>query len=235
MKVPVTRPANPQALEVAVAKLAEDRRRAIPLLFDSIEQDIAQKEQFVVSQQRTIQEMQAGINKLADYCWVLSFVAKQANSLTSMNAVGMGASVDDEMGAQPLLGGNPDGGVQISFVAGTILSEDKPKMERMLFRITRGKALTHFSEDFVQEKKQKVVYMVVYQDGAVIRDRVQKICDSFMGSRFEIPNLGDPLFSELSRVRSQIKEDESLLKISRGQLKEYLRSINGDCNEEVAS
>lgn len=105
----------------------------------------------------------------------------------------------------------------------------------MLFRITRGKALTHFSEDFVQEKKQKVVYMVVYQDGAVIRDRVQKICDSFMGSRFEIPNLGDPLFSELSRVRSQIKEDESLLKISRGQLKEYLRSINGDCNEEVAS
>ena len=74
-------------------------------------------------------------------------------------------------------------------------------MERMLFRITRGKALTHFSADFEQDKVQKVVYMVVYQDGAVIRDRVQKICDSFMGSRFEIPNLGDPLFAELARVR----------------------------------
>jgi vacuolar-type H+-ATPase subunit I/STV1 len=77
--------------------------------------------------------------------------------------------------------------------------------------------------------------MVVYQDGAVIRDRVQKICDSFMGSRFEIPNLGDPLFTELARVREQIKEDENLLKMSRGQLKEYLRSINGDCDNEIPS
>lgn len=31
--------------------------------------------------------------------------------------------------------------------------------------------------------------MVVYQDGDVIRDRVQKICDSFMGQRFEVPPL----------------------------------------------
>jgi V-type H+-transporting ATPase subunit a len=76
MKVPVTRPADPLVLENAVHKLAESRRRAIPLLFDNIEQDINQKEQFVVSQVRTISEMQAGINKLADYCWVLSFVAQ---------------------------------------------------------------------------------------------------------------------------------------------------------------
>lgn len=74
-------------------------------------------------------------------------------------------------------------------------------MQRMLFRITRGKALTHFSDDFEQGGIQKVVYMVVYQDGPVIRDRVSKICDSFMGSRFEIPNLGDELFNELARVR----------------------------------
>lgn len=174
--------------------------------------------------------MQSGINKLADYCWVLSFVAKQANSLTMMQP-GHDSNVDNEMGAQPLLGSGADGGVQISFVAGTIKAEEKIKMERMLFRITRGKALTHFSPDFKQGEQQKVVYMVVYQDGAVIRDRVQKICDSFMGSRFEIPNLGDPLFVELARVRRQIAEDENLLKMSRGQLKEYLRSINGDCNE----
>jgi vacuolar-type H+-ATPase subunit I/STV1 len=236
MKVPVTRPADTTGLEVAVTKLATERRRAIPLLFDNIEQDITQKEQFVVGQVRTIQEMQAGINKLADYCWVLSFVARQANSLSAMApGGGYGAGVDDEMGAQPLLANDQNGGVQISFVAGTIKADEKPKMERMLFRITRGKALTHFSDDFEQDKVQKVVYMVVYQDGAVIRDRVQKICDSFMGSRFEIPNLGDPLFAELARVRHQIKEDEGLLKTSRMQLKEYLRSINGDCDAEVPS
>ena len=71
----------------------------------------------------------------------------------------------------------------------------------------------------MQGSEQKVVYMVVYQDGPTIRDRVQKICDSFMGSRFEIPDLGDPLFAELSRVRNQIQEDQSLLKMSRIQLR----------------
>ena len=31
--------------------------------------------------------------------------------------------------------------------------------------------------------------MVVYQDGSLIRDRIQKICDSFLGQRFEVPPL----------------------------------------------
>jgi hypothetical protein len=56
----------------------------------------------------------------------------------------------------------------------------------MLFRSTRGKALTKFSDPFVQDGKQKVVYMVIFQDGQIIRNTVTKIADSFMGSRFEI-------------------------------------------------
>lgn len=130
---------------------------------------------------------------------------------------------------QPLLN---DAGVNISFVAGTIKDGDEPiRMQRMLFRITRGKALTHFSEPFVQDKQQKVVYMVVFQDGQMIRDRVTKICDSFMGSRFEIPGLGDQLFQELGQVRTQIMDDRELLKETKRQVQEYLRSINGNCDE----
>jgi hypothetical protein len=44
MRVPVTRPKSIESLEVAIHRLAEERRRAIPLLFDNIEQDISQKE-----------------------------------------------------------------------------------------------------------------------------------------------------------------------------------------------
>ena len=44
-------------------------------------------------------------------------------------------------------------GVNISFVAGTIKAGEEPvRMQRLLYRITRGKALTHFSEPFQQEK-----------------------------------------------------------------------------------
>ena len=127
------------------------------------------------------------------------------------------------------------GGVQIQFVAGTIRDEDQERLRRMLFRVTRGKALTHFSLPYDQQGQQRCVYMVVYQDGDTMRDRVQKICDSFMGSRFEISNLGDPLFRELATVRAQIHSDIKLLKTSKMQLQGYLQSINGKCDGKEPS
>jgi len=76
MKITTTRPKSIDCLEEAILQLAEERRRAMPLLFDNIEQDISQKERFVVGQEKTLKEMQDSIFKLADYCWVLSFVGK---------------------------------------------------------------------------------------------------------------------------------------------------------------
>ena len=54
-----------------------------------------------------------------------------------------------------------EGGVQISFVAGTIRGGEQERMNRMIFRVTRGKALTYFSE-YEQDDVAKCVYMVVY-------------------------------------------------------------------------
>lgn len=81
------------------------------------------------------------MNKLVDYCQVLYFVATQADKIAG---VGAGGNPDMEgQGQQPLL--SAQGGVQIQFVAGTIKDEDQERLRRMLFRVTRGKALTHFS------------------------------------------------------------------------------------------
>lgn len=62
----------------------------------------------------------------------------------------------------------------------------------------------------------------------MIRDRITKACDSFMGSRFEINSLGKPLFDELARVRKEVIEQNELKKVSKLKLREYLQSINGD-------
>jgi hypothetical protein len=50
MKITTTRPKSIDCLEDAILQLADERRRAMPLLFDNIEQDISQKERFVVGQ-----------------------------------------------------------------------------------------------------------------------------------------------------------------------------------------
>jgi len=44
--------------------MADEKRRAMHLLFDTIEADVQDKEKFVASQCKTIEDMQAGINKL---------------------------------------------------------------------------------------------------------------------------------------------------------------------------
>lgn len=61
-------------------------------------------------------------------------------------------------------------GVHISHIAGTIEVDEKDRLKKLLFRATRGKALTYFS-DFKQESRElsgstklrnKTVYIVVF-------------------------------------------------------------------------
>ncbi len=47
MQVPVTRPKNIETFESTIIAIADERRRAIPLLFDNIMEDVQEKEKFV--------------------------------------------------------------------------------------------------------------------------------------------------------------------------------------------
>ena len=96
--------------------------------------------------------------------------------------------------------------VQVSYVAGTIEVPEQDRLKKLLFRATRGKALTYFRPYALPrikvkgkfENREKLVYIVVFQDGRMIRDRITKICDSFMGQRFELP--------ELYRIQDKLEE-----------------------------
>ena len=82
--------------------------------------------------------------------------------------------------------------VFITHIAGTIEVEEKVRLKKLLFRATRGKALTFF-KDFevnagdIAKHKSKTVYIIVFQDGRQLRDKIVRICDSFMGQRFDLP------------------------------------------------
>lgn len=58
-----------------------------------------------------------------------------------------------------------------------------------------------------------------------MKDRVQKICDSFQGQRFEVPPV-DQISTQAGETKMDIIKAEELLNISVKQLKDYLRSIN---------
>ena len=73
-------------------------------------------------------------------------------------------------------------------------------------------ALTYF-HGFEQEGELKSVYLIVYQESALLKDRVQRICDSFQGQRFEVPPLAE-LHKQAEETQENIQKSEGLLKVS---------------------
>jgi hypothetical protein len=76
-----------------------------------------------------------------------------------------------------------------------INTEDLERLQKLVFRATKGKSFV-FKQDYnldqnVDVKEKKTVYIIMYWAGDSVRDRIHRICDSFVGQRFELPALND--------------------------------------------
>lgn len=61
---------KPQSVEIFnnnIRAIREQKRSAMDLLFDALDQDVKEKEKFVASQSKTIKEMRENINKMKDF------------------------------------------------------------------------------------------------------------------------------------------------------------------------
>lgn len=68
-------------------------------------------------------------------------------------------------------------------------------LKRMIFRTTRGKAYVHFFnldvplEDRminVTDHLDKLVYIVVFEEGHYLKDRIRRICQNSSDNSFEL-------------------------------------------------
>ena len=44
--------------------------------------------------------------------------------------------------------------------------------------------------DFDGNEKERTVYVLVFQQGDYIKEKIQRVCESFMGKIFALPNDG---------------------------------------------
>lgn len=172
LRIKIYRPKSAEYFAKKIEQLQEAKGKGKDMLFDAIESDVADKEAFVQRMSKQIGEMQFEIQKMEDYERVLGFVQGMVPQLGNAkpvanrnnsdllngslnNGVGGtkgGAAIVDE--SAPLLG-------DIQFISGTIKGEEHARLEKLIFRSTRGKALTFFQE-FMQNDVPKCVYMVVF-------------------------------------------------------------------------
>jgi len=106
---------------------------------------------------------------------------------------------DEEAAAEvnPLNEGLLAAGTRIVYLGGVLPNEDLVQFRRMMTRVTRGKVLVRstrleipFEDSFLKEPdygKDKAVFILAFEEGDYIMDRVKRIANSFKsGETFEI-------------------------------------------------
>lgn len=213
--IKINKPQNVEIFQRNISTIESDKKKGHDLLFDAIEEEVKKNEIFIREQITAIQEMKEGISKLKDYQNVISFVKEMVPQLHG--AVPSNVVKDD-------VEANAPDTEMLQFVSGTILEKEKERMKRMLFRATRGMALTHFN-DFEQHGELKSAYLVMFSGVGRFTERIQKICDTFMGQRFEIPNLAT-LDAVMEENANEIRKSEEIFKMSTSMLQSYLYDMN---------
>lgn len=216
--IKINKPTDPAMFSRNLTSIEQTKKKSHDLLFDAIETEVRDCESFVCTQRETIDEIKSNIDKLQDYLEVVKFINSMAGSLGGARPAVAAGDAESNPAAEQMMDNT------LKFVAGTIKRDEMERMKRMLFRITRGKALTHFN-GFMQDEVEKVAYLVIFSGSGGNQDRVQKICDSFLGQRFEVPDMSglNTIFKE---TEIKINKSRSLYETSVNQLKDYLYEMN---------
>ena len=128
--------------------------------------------------------------------------------------------------------------INLSYLAGTVGRDEQFRFKKMIFRVTRGKAYTYF-HDLVPEENDikdytgavdhalRSVYVIVFQEGGFLRNKIQKVCDSFFARTVEIPSVfhKNELNLKQQDLAKRIIEAQRIILLTRNRLKDYLREM----------
>lgn len=124
-----------------------------------------------------------------------------------------------------------DNGVKIGKIIGTCLNDDLMRLKTLLFRSTRGNALvltknTGGIETYDKKIIPKSVFIVVFQEGEILRSRIETICSNFSKNHFVVPKNGEE--SKLKYLEDKIEQTRQLIVMSLVGIEKYLMS----CTQE---
>lgn len=197
------------------------------MYFESIEDEISKKQAFILEQTTKSKDMHDNFNLLFEYRIVL----KKAMKIIQGKDLKIDEDEDDSEkkeseSVQPIRGSH----ISLGHIAGTINQTEKMRFKKLIFRATRGNALCYFSDiqqpvkDYYGLVIKKSVYVLVFQEGEVLRQKLIKICESFMGETFDIPE--NNVQAKFDDLNNRINETKHLIQRTNDEMKKYLISIN---------
>jgi hypothetical protein len=123
-----------------------------------------------------------------------------------------------------------------SHIAGVIKADDELRMGRMIFRVSKGRAVPSFFDFTESVKRQdkvirKRIFTITYIGGEsaenVLYNKLIKVCDLFGASRYTIPSIAElPKF--LSGLIQEIDTQKDFLKRAEDNINNFIQDRIGD-------
>ena len=107
------------------------------------------------------------------------------------------------------------------------------RLKKLLFRATRSKVLTEFfdieipSSDIIRNNKSilnSCVYLIVYEDGDALSNKVARICQTFNGSFRQINR--ENISGQLLHAEINKEDTKKLIYKTRETYRAYLKDVN---------
>ena len=108
-----------------------------------------------------------------------------------------------------------------------------PQFRRMIIRATRCQVYVHSFELDLKPADQligdtydnkKSMYVLAFQEGSVLEDKIRRIVGSFTGSNFDVKI--DTLEDELMRTHTDKLNAKALIRNSKMSFREFLTTVN---------
>jgi len=229
--VDVSKPENTEGFVTQLNRIKDNKRKAIHLLLEEIQKDINQQEKFIAEQNIRLKESEMTLRSNKDCHMVLSVAQKMIPQLNSQvqgdmeNGTGEKARLIDDRNV-----------INIERVAGVVESEEIVRFRKLIFRATKGKSFMYTEQFSDTDDRGNVsvrsVYIITYYDGTHTRDKIQRICDSFTGQRYNLPELNQ-LSADITRMAQSVTNQRSVLDRTRHELRKQLMefdNIKGDAD-----
>ena len=129
-------------------------------------------------------------------------------------------------------------------MTGVIKKSDVQRFKRMVFRASRGNALTEIMEiekPFIDVKTnemvEKAVFLILYREGDsdALKKRLGRITDSFGGKVFQIPNNQEEYENQKAKLKEETAQAREVLYASRSKVVETLQELANPREENLPS
>jgi V-type H+-transporting ATPase subunit a len=208
-------------------------RRFGSAYFDLIENEIIEDEKKILELIESYTQISESLDTLIEKKSVFDKASQLLNSGSEVvggsprqiekSIMNSQISLDDESGYRS----------DLNFIAGVIKAEDDMKMKRMIFRISKGRAIPTFFDlitenKIIKTKTQKKIFTIFFQGGVenVLLAKLIKVCDLFNASRFNIPRR-EEIQSQITQLQNEIFEKNSFLKQASTSIKNFLQDKVG--------